>query len=418
MVVRLEKTERPCVYCSRLTKPLRRGEHILAEAIGGALTLGKVSEKVVCERCNNGLLSRLDNELCRRSHLAVIASQELDEQLWQAWDVDHNSDDLLVEARPYWVDGELSRLVYYPQIVFERHGPELRGDADEVQAFGRDDFARVLYKAARGAFQRHVAGEKRSLHLERIQTNLKSRGYRLPPRIFTRHSISEITRKIDCQSFIMRYDSLPDLKFAFRCLSQMDLRLSSSRYSERIGSRLPTLSTHFDIGLTVRALLKLGVNLIAAYCPKTPVTGESFGKVIRMINGEDHPSESLIANNGFVRADDVRCISAPDRSHSFRLSYVDGHWTVMSSFFGGRLGAVVSFPGANHEDWGTMNIVAPLRSKDWRIDTSSILFPPPRYKVEWRDLSLIAPSVKMQRASSALVVERAVPRSDRVQSTS
>src|SRR3712207_670182 len=94
--------KRSCLYCGLPSKKGRQGEHIVAKAIGGALTLNDVSDRVVCPKCNSGVLSQIDRELCSRSYLSVIASQQIDSHLWQAWDVDHEAENLLVEARPSW----------------------------------------------------------------------------------------------------------------------------------------------------------------------------------------------------------------------------------------------------------------------------------------------------------------------------
>ncbi len=52
------------------------------------------------------------------------------------------------------------KLVCYPQMTFETGGPELRGDVEETERFGREDFEKVLIVAIRGAFQRYNADEK------------------------------------------------------------------------------------------------------------------------------------------------------------------------------------------------------------------------------------------------------------------
>jgi hypothetical protein len=83
------------------------------------------------------VLSQLDKELCSRSFLSIVASQEIDSYLWQAWDIDHDSNNLLLEARPSWAaDKTLNSLVCYPQITFEPHGPDIRGDCNEMTQFG------------------------------------------------------------------------------------------------------------------------------------------------------------------------------------------------------------------------------------------------------------------------------------------
>jgi hypothetical protein len=112
-----------CLYCGKPTKRGGNGEHIIPEVIGGALTLNDVSDRAVCRRCNSGILSQLDKELCSRSYLSIIASREIGAHLWQVWDVDHGANNLLLDAKPAWAaDGWLGGLVCHPQIIFERTG--------------------------------------------------------------------------------------------------------------------------------------------------------------------------------------------------------------------------------------------------------------------------------------------------------
>jgi len=127
------KTGPLCIYCGGIVSKERRGEHLVPEAIGGEVTLKEIAGKSVCSRCNNGILSVLDAELCRRSFLSIVASQELAACLWQVWDVDHASRDLLIEARPEWLEGKLKSLLSYPQMIFEPAGPQIRGDVTECQ---------------------------------------------------------------------------------------------------------------------------------------------------------------------------------------------------------------------------------------------------------------------------------------------
>src|SRR5262245_33840679 len=203
--------KRSCLYCGAPTKKGRKGEHIVPAAIGGALTLNDVSDRVVCPKCNSGVLSHLDKELCSRSYLSVVASQQIDAHLWQAWDVDHSSEHLLVEARPSWADDEvMNHLVCYPQLTFERTGPDVRGAAEEVLRFGREDFVKVLFKAVRQCFVRYCANEKGALHFERVQSGAINHGYRFPPRIFTPHSITKVARNINKQSFVLRFANEDD----------------------------------------------------------------------------------------------------------------------------------------------------------------------------------------------------------------
>ncbi len=403
------KTGPICIYCGGAVTKERKGEHLVPHAIGGELTLKEIAGKSVCPRCNNGVLSVLDTALCRRSFLSIVASQELAASLWQVWDVDHASRDLLIEARPEWREGKLESLVSYPQMIFEAAGPQIRGDVTEAEKFGREQFKNVMIRAVHGAFERYNRGKNGALHFERVRNDLKTRNYRLPPRVFTTHTITEIANNIRDQSFIFRYLSPEDVRFALLSMSRLEIGNKNmfNQLSYHIGSQVPSISIHFNLVRTIRAMMKIGVNLLAAYCSKTPVNCESYRSVIRLILGKSHPHQAmLVTRNGFVRADGIQEIAHPG-CHSFRLTYLDNRWLFYASFFGGRIGSAVSIPGPNHEDWNTMDILAPIHSKLWTINTTK-LFRPMKVCVEWSDNTAICPSLQWQYADSSLVV-REVP---------
>ena len=273
----MQSNKRPCMYCGTPTKKTGRGEHIIPEAIGGARTLNDGSDKAVCPDCNSGVLSQLDNELCRRSFLAIAASQHMDDAyLWQAWEIDHAANNLILEARPLWDnDKVLVGLACYPQLVFDREsGVQLYGAPEEFYSFGPEHFAPVLFRAVRRAFK-GTAGKKRSLHLERVQSGLLYEGCRLAPHLFARR-IDEIARNINEQSFTLRYVNEDDRRFAFQCMDKLGDGRKLNRGRVKPGSHTPSLCCYFDVASTLRALMKIGLNLIADQCPNTPVNEESF----------------------------------------------------------------------------------------------------------------------------------------------
>lgn len=185
-----------CIYCGGNVGRVRKGEHVIPAAIGGALTI-----KTVCQACNNSF-SRIDEELCSRSVLSMVASQELDSHLWQVWDVDHAAGNLFLEASPDW---SAKSFKLYPQVVFERNGPQIRGDYQEMIRFGNEAFQQVLVKGMLRACGRFKAGLPRWLHRERMPLNPDlARQYRLPPRIFVRHSITELANLEPEQESIIR----------------------------------------------------------------------------------------------------------------------------------------------------------------------------------------------------------------------
>ncbi len=143
-----------CVYCGNATTGARRGEHIVAKAIGGTLTIrDECPSRNVCKDCNNGKLSELDNEFCTRSPIAIAGAEAFNSALLQAWEVDQTSGNVLVEAKP---DLETEQMHVYPQILFLASGPTLRFDYAEALQFGMENTAHVIVKSAFRAFQKHI----------------------------------------------------------------------------------------------------------------------------------------------------------------------------------------------------------------------------------------------------------------------
>lgn len=403
-----DATDRTCFYCDGPATRIRDGEHIVAQAIGGAATITERSGRLVCHKCNNGVLSTADHELFRRSYLAQIASQELSVDLWQLWDIDHAANNQLIEARPEWTDGILSGIYIYPQIVIESGDLHLRCNPREAAEYGQDKFEQTLVEAMFDAFKRHNSGgKKRGLYFEPVELELIPKDCRLDPRVFTRHTISEIAKKK--HTFIVRYKSNEDKEAALTQLSKLGDWKKMTNWTEKPSSRVPTFSHEFDFGQTLRGLVKIGVNLLAAFCTKTPVSREHFSDPIRLVRGEYHPNHQLFSFMGFVPAAHLSEIWTNDKSHAFRLTYVNGGWHVYMSFFGGRLCAFVAMAGPNDEDWQTLDIVAPLKSKDWRLKYSRDMMPIP-IAIQWTDLKTLAPTIKMQEGWEKLSVEEVDPK--------
>lgn len=395
------------MYCGRPTRRGRKGEHIIPEVIGGARTLNDGSGRIVCPDCNSGVLSLLDRELCCRSFLSAVASQQLDGQIWQAWDVDHAAKNLLVEAKPIWdASGALDGLSCYPQITFERDGPDVRGTPEEFRQIGREDFPRVLFGAVRHCFGRYRDGS-RALHFEKVRSGAVGNGYRLPPRIYTRHPITAIAANIREQAFVLRFVTEEDKQFVLQTLPNLGDGRRFKKWEIKPGSHHPTISFFFDIGETIRALMKIGLNLIAAYCPNTPVDRQSFSQAVRLILGESGSiSSAVLRSNGFVAPDVVADLRADGNAHAFRLIHVDRTWHVYSSFFGGKIGSYVRFSGPNGEAWRQANIVAPIGSKEWNFSASPLLPVMKVARVEWADGRVVTPSFDLHSRVSSVSVER------------
>lgn len=112
-----------CIYCGGPTSGVRKGDHIVPEAMGGELTL-----KCVCKTCN-GEFSKLEQELCSRSPLSIILQQELGTESTTSWDYDIERD-IALEARP--LPGFRSP-VLWPQLIFLGEKIHFRFDQEEAE---------------------------------------------------------------------------------------------------------------------------------------------------------------------------------------------------------------------------------------------------------------------------------------------
>jgi len=363
-----------------------------------------VSVKRVCPDCNNGVLSYVDRELCSRSYLSVVASVELGKHLWQAWDMDDTSNHLLLEARPVWhSDYVLRQLICYPQIIFEQKGPEVYFDLQESNEVGRDNFILVLKKAARHAFKRYLADSRTGIFFEPIRSAISHDGYRMPPRILTNYSFHQIEKNIENVTFILRYATDDDRDFALKSLGTLNVESMGKNWAEIKGSFKPPIGFYFDIGDTVRGLLKMGLNLIAAVTERTPVTRLTFPDTIRLIVGEIDMTPQYFDRGGFVEPSELEQLHDKDGGHSFRITYDNQRWRVYSSFFGGKICSAVSIPGPHKESWLTTSIVLHPGSKDWH-PTNSGLFQPIPVKLHHVDSSKIVPLLKLQSSKGDVVV--------------
>jgi hypothetical protein len=203
---------------------------------------------------------------------------------------------------------------------------------------------RVLKKAALSAFKRLENRERDSIQLEKCESSVLKAGYRLAPRLYAHRTVQQIAKKIDKEKFYLRYATDEDKNFALDALSKLHRQRPSQSYSELRGSHTPTICFFFDVHKTIRGLLKMGLNLVAAACKNTLVGPGTFPQAVRIIR--DIPAATpqmvtaLLAHCGFVHHGNVvTSIAAPNKAHSFVITYCDGLWHVYSSFFGGRMRA-------------------------------------------------------------------------------
>jgi hypothetical protein len=296
------KIKANCLYCNAESASSK--EHVIPKTLGGKVTLPK--SVGICNRCNNGVLSQIDRELCNRSYLSVIASREINESFWHAWDVDHRDGNVFVEARPRWQDGTLRSFICYPQISFDRTGTHVRGDASEVVQFGFSDFQSVAFRSAKRLFQEYCYGKKRRIHFEKVPLSLIGSENRFPPRLFFRKSIREIASE-GSSSCVLRFCHEDDKRQAFRELDKLDpYRPAKPNWTTNPSSNLPRFAIAFDAGDALRGMLKIGLNLLLFAATSTDTRDKSFELTRRIISGKTHVTKHLLQQNGFVHPGDLR----------------------------------------------------------------------------------------------------------------
>ncbi len=359
---------RSCMYCAGDLIGTATNEHVVPKAIGGRATI-----RGVCKTCNNQVLSHLDNNLCTKSPLGLVASHCLRKRFAEYWDVAEGLDNLLLEATPS-SDGQSSHL--YPQLVIEDSGICVWGNLDDIRRFGEDAFQGVLFKMMRNAYDRHKSGAKELLHHNAMLPSAVPKGHRLPPRIFTRNSIAQLmTNPHGRFSFETRYSRKSDRVAIEKLLSTLSPNSRGTRFEMRPGSLTPIVGGSINLTLMVRGLLKIGVNLIAYACRRTQVSSASFGPAIRAVIGADPLNSVAIVSTGFVCPDSLTLIHDEAGAHRFLLQHHSSQWSVYMSFFGGLGCAVARLPGPCDEQWNSCTIVAPIDSGNWERIESPIVYP-------------------------------------------
>ncbi len=395
------KIKANCLYCNAESASSK--EHVIPKTLGGKVTLPK--SVGICDRCNNGVLSQMDRELCNRSYLSVIASREIDESFWHAWDVDHRDGNVFVEARPNWQDGSLRSFICYPQISFDRNGTHIRGDAQEVLQFGFSDFQSVVFRAAKRLFQEYCYGKKRKIHFEKVPLSLIGSENHFPPRLFFRKSVREIANK-GSNSCVLRFCHEEDKRLAFRELDRLDpSHPAKQNWTINPSSSLPRFAIAFDAGDALRGMFKIGLNLLLHTCTSTDFRDQRFARTRQIIYGETQVDRDLIEQNGFVHPKDLRFLNPSPRTHKFRMSYHDGLWTVYSAYFGGDVGSFVQFPGVNEESWQTADIEMKLDTGTLEVNKYAIALPATKQTIEWTDSGSLCPSVELISFASRFEIE-------------
>lgn len=374
--------DKPCLYCGGEVRNVRKGEHIIPDAIGGTKTL-----KCVCTTCNNETLSVLDKELVSKSHLSIVSFEELKKKVGLSWDIDHDLDNMLLEAEP---GAGFATMRQWPQIVFCEDGPQLRGDEKEFSELGSDPYQRIFLKHLCKAFSEYQQGQRRHrLIFEQIRKIQAGASY--PPRAYAERRVRSFN---DRMHFKCRYRDGGGKSFLLEQLKLLKTTTRFSKYDTVLGSPKPGFALSFDAITVIRALTKIGVNLLAEYCTKTEVDRYGFRSTIRFITAGASYVEPrrLLSRCGFVRPDFLSVLKCSPGSHKFRLAYykIPQRWYLYCAFFGGMCCAKVEFEGVCNEDWTTIDITVPIESSSWSVETSTDNLEIP-LRVSWEGLDALLP---------------------------
>ncbi len=380
---------RRCMYCNAEVRAVRKGEHIIPESLGGALSI-----RNVCSQCNNEF-SVIDKELVSKTPLGIVAGQELGASTDGLWD--YNAEhDLALEAR---IVKELDAPVLWPQVVFDDRGPMFWFDLAEGRQVGEERCMREFLELVTRARNTLRGGYKRPRWLWTPVTHPPRRG-RFPPRVFTPHSYRQWSNRVH---FICRYLKPIDQNRILWSLDNWRPFEGRVKLKECWGSIDPEAQISYRPRYILRALVKIGINSLAHICKQTRVDQQAFPEAIQFVRYDrgDGPS---FDDCGFVRNEDVQTLDCPNDAHALRLTH-GANWGLDCAFFGGRIGATVSFPGPNHDKWQRAEIVAPIGRRDWQVRTSRVVLPR-TMRVEWGDICRIAPSLPVKNVEHRFRLER------------
>lgn len=367
-----------CFYCGGELDDVNRGEHIVPKALGGTVRIIDVCPaRNVCNRCNNGLLSKLDKELVELSPISIAAARVMKDSPCRMWDTAQI--DGLVVLVDVIADLQEERSVACPQVMFLRGRPILLLDESEFRIFGKSDSRHIVGKSIARAYRRLLANGsegKLLLHYDHIPDHPGLlRGSAYPPRIYFRRSLASLADELSFRgrqrgaTALIGYSTSAErgdvLKFVSNVNSVAGMPVDVLRY--RSGGGVSFLR-RFDMRVVLRAMYKQAINLLAAYCPNTEIARETF-PVLEYITDECDVPYKTFYRNGFTT---VPLMEHSEDGHVFVMQYCEGEWEVYSSYFGGRVSTFVRLIGGNRESWRRLEVSVPLGGGSWRAKTSQI----------------------------------------------
>lgn len=394
-----------CIYCGGSLKGVGKGEHVIPKALGGLPTLGSV-----CSNCNNAF-SLVDDELVSRSPVAFLAREVLGKIAVNVWDYNPYFN-FALEAR--LLPGYQAPCLWPQVLLLEGKQPIFQADYDEMIGVGAEEYLMKFHYYMIRARNELREGKKRPRWIWHRVHQAPRRGH-LPPRVFTKHTFDKLSDKT---TFECSYLSEVEQGWILWKLDNWIVRRGGSRMGQSLGVIDPESETSFRPRYILRALVKVGINLLVwlgekGYCREKLVNKYTFPEAVAFalddLYWDGHRSPE--SRCGFVRNDDIQDLKEEEHVHKFRLSFrghsksIRGWWTLDCAFFGGRVGATVSFPGMNAEAWNTAVITAPTESHDWEVQTSAVAVVR-HMSIQWEGASEVVPTLPICNEESKVRYER------------
>jgi hypothetical protein len=365
------QTKKSCLYCNS-TKDIS-DEHVFTEKLGCSKKI-----RVVCEKCNNEALSRLDTAFLDYSPAVYVNRFRIGHGVPPfIWSVDKELNHLHVEG---FYTPDTNALKPFPQLILRNGQFEIRGDASDIEAIGQDRLRTLLVERAHEALDK--GNEKKRYQNQQVPTNLLRNPFHFPPRAFT----TSIQSLVDGGPLYLRFLGSENEQFMNALRQGKNKGLKN--YLVKPGPTQGRFFLPFDTQLLQRAILKFALNFIYYSCRRTDVTFSTFSNVANLVRGIRIPDrEARRIGASLICPDSLSRFSTDVNSHHVRLSHLRGHWHFTFSLFGASFGAVAIFPGPSYEDWGTLEHVIPTADGSWQTESWKGALPSHgRFSWELRDL--------------------------------
>lgn len=371
---------------------MKAGEHVFPRNLGGVKTIPNV-----CTHCNNTVLSQLDEELRTRSALAPVAAEELGTKIGLSWDVVKTHGNMLLEAHPFRVDGQMK---IWPQLILDRGQLQQWGDEEDEERASSGALGRALIRRIKSAYEKwNCLGHSREFTLENLKNQVDLMdGNRYPPRVYLRERIWEFSKR---SHFRLSYTNDYDLRKMLLELSKLDRGMTFNTRERLLGSFTPLIAREWYPRIIARALLKIAMNLMSQGLGGEFVNYRTFPEAIDFVLYDKPMEQRFLKGLGFVKPSDLKALHHQNKGHAARILNYNSFWVCMMSFFGGRIGAAAAFPGPYHPEIRTINFSMALKSSAWEQKASCIL-----QEIQFgvvNDPKLINPTYPLFNAKTAMV---------------